>query len=255
MSAVGTTDWETHDDPEMQPRPELWYSADGHALLKAPGGGRIDLGPVEPVGPGHVRPVGALTVEGSRFLRCSDCSYGRFRSANGTPNPTRHTAKLGSCYWSCVHCGQTKESAVCKPEDFPFDPTPAAPETADLAVSDDVRPGVECSSCHQEPAVMTAYFAELGKTAQLLPWCSDCFNTHAGLVVAAGYPLTLLPLDPIPGYHELRAQLDRIQLGDGDQVDTHAEARAAVQRFGPAQTDPWGNRLRAPLGRKPGEWK
>lgn len=236
-----TTAWEMHDDPE------------------------ITLNP---------RPAGALTNLGYRLLRCADVCLG----VDNQQSLTMHSAHLGSVYWRCPRCGGVREDRACTPEDFPYQAPPAQLQTANLAVNEcptcqspdpaakpivdtgarlefrcddpwhapavvDVRPGAQCVQCRSDEAVMTAYFDDLGKTANLLPWCAACCATLAPLTVAIGLPVTLMPLEPIPGLAELRAALDRAQLGDrDDQVDEHEQARAAVRRT-------------APAGRKPGEWR
>lgn len=208
-----TTAWEMHDDPEVTLNP---------------------------------RPAGALTVKGWRLM---NCAIGCSNAASGARNLTGHQAALGSVYWACVHCGTVREASACTPEDFPSEAAPAQLKTANLAVpgaedssAPDVRPGALCIECGKDEAVLTAYFDDLGRTANLLPWCGSIL---APLTVAIGLPVTLLPLEPIPGLAELRAQLDRAQLGDRPAVDHHQEAAELVRRTGPA----------APQGRKPGEWR
>jgi hypothetical protein len=95
-------------------------------------------------------------------------------------------------------------------EDLRFDPPPAQPKTGDLPVTG--RGEVpDCSSCEDRPATMKAYYAELGRAAQLLPWCAVCCSRYAHKVAAAGFSLTLLPLEPLPTYDEIVRQLDRAE--------------------------------------------
>lgn len=174
---------------------------------------------------------------GSRPLDCAVCA-----------RVTQHVAPFGAVMWACIHCETEREADTCGPQDFPSDPTPAGTETANSSVE-------PCSICGAPEADVKAYYTELGKTAVLLPWCYGCLVERVGLVVGAGYPLTILPIDPIiPGYHELRAQLDRIQAGGDAEYDPHAGARAEVRRLGPPRRGYRGEIYRAPMGRKPGEW-
>lgn len=186
-----------------------------------------------------------------RFLPCSDACMGRV-ALTQVAVPTSHTTVLDSVYWTCSQCGSGREGQPCTQEDLLFDPAPAGTETANSSVSStEDSPAEQCSICRGADADVKAYYAELGRTAQLLPWCYGCLAATAGLVVGAGYPLTIMPIDPIiPGYYELRAELDRIQAGD----DSHAGARAEVRRLGPPRRAQDGTTRRAPMGRKPGEW-
>lgn len=99
-----------------------------------------------------------------------------------------------------------------KQDDFPFDPTPAAAQTENLAVTGPQEP--VCSVCQRVPATMSAYYAELGTTARLLPWCDSCATVTLPLVVAAGFIVTLLPREPLPSYAEVRRQLDDAERPD-----------------------------------------
>lgn len=215
------------------------------------------------------RPPRALTEKGWRLMLCTRLCPASF-AAVGTQHPVGHTARLGSVYWTCVHCDHERESDPCVQEDFPFDPTPATAQTGNLAVTEprkrckcgsafmlgsagelvcptrwqgdggspaELLPvtGQEvatCSVCHGVPATMSAYYAELGTTARLLPWCDSCAAVTAPLVVAAGFIVTMLPKEPLPSYAELRRQLDVAEQPDLRRMQGPRPKRGSVGHGG-----------------------